>query len=855
MGLGLQALLARGTVRRGFGGLVAIVVVATLGLGAALTSIEAAERTRSAYPDYLERADVADLVVNPVLANPRTEELIETTPGVRRVVSDSLLNAGPMPYPGDQVGNFLQTRMSQDGRYLDQDRPVVRDGRMIGRSGQEAFLDVEGAEVLGVEVGDEMTLGFFGVDPEDPAGDSLANPLGRSRVRVVGIGTFADEPLPQVGFPRTRILVTPDVAAEFDCLQQTPDPTDEHTADELIVELVGLDCAMSYRYYSIDVEGGRDRAAAVSAELGRRFRDENAHLPAAMRQAEIGYFLIPSFTADDARSVEQSLSPIITALRAFGVTAALATVVGVLVLVLRHLRRREREVAVWRSLGLGAAGRSAGIGIGPVAAAALGALGGAVAALAASPVGPVASARTIVPRPGHSLTAVTLGAGVAALFLLVVPTAVLAWRTAVRARTGARARRRPSWEASLPGSPMAALGLRVAFRGRDAMPAILGAASAVTVVTATLVFATGLDQLVDTPTRFGWPFDLAVLGNAGYGPVDREAIAADLDRPGVDGWGLATLTGNLTIDGETAPILAGREGFDALVAGTSVVDGHVPTGADEIGIGARTADDLGVGVGDEVTIGSPYGEHDVQVSGIVVLPTVGPLESDSTSVGTGALLPAPLLEATYDGAEEATGMTPVELADVSAALVVVDLAPGVDPQAFVDDLGEGILRWDGSGAFLRVYAEPLRPAAIIDVAAMRGVPALLAGVFGLAMIGTVVAGLISGTRARRHEIAVLRALGATPRQRGLSIRVHAVTTMVVGLVVGLPLGVLLGRLAFRYFADLLGVAPDLRVAVLVLAGVAGGAVLVAFVTAEALSRARTTRRPLPTAEVETTGYR
>ena len=74
--MGLQGLLARGTVRRGLGGLVAIVVVATLGLGAALTSIEAAERTRSAYPDYLERADVADLVVNPVLANARTEELI-----------------------------------------------------------------------------------------------------------------------------------------------------------------------------------------------------------------------------------------------------------------------------------------------------------------------------------------------------------------------------------------------------------------------------------------------------------------------------------------------------------------------------------------------------------------------------------------------------------------------------------------------------------------------------------------------------------------------------------------------------------------------------------------------------------
>ena len=116
-----------------------------------------------------------------------------------------------------------------------------------------------------------------------------------------------------------------------------------------------------------------------------------------MRQAEIGYFLIPSFTADDARSVEQSLSPIATALRAFGVTAALATVVGVLVLVLRHLRRRERELAVWRSLGLAPPAGPSAIGVGPGGRRRPGRAGRAVAALAASPVGPVASARTIVP--------------------------------------------------------------------------------------------------------------------------------------------------------------------------------------------------------------------------------------------------------------------------------------------------------------------------------------------------------------------------------------------------------------------------------------------------------------------------
>ena len=57
---------------------------------------------------------------------------------------------------------------------------------------------------------------------------------------------------------------------------------------------------MTYRYYSLDVEGGRDDAAAVVAELGRRFQAENRNLPASMRQADIGYNLIPSFTADDA---------------------------------------------------------------------------------------------------------------------------------------------------------------------------------------------------------------------------------------------------------------------------------------------------------------------------------------------------------------------------------------------------------------------------------------------------------------------------------------------------------------------------------------------------------------------------
>jgi hypothetical protein len=72
-------MLARTAFRRSWGGLIAIVLVLAIGLGAAVTAIEAADRTVSAYPDYLERNEVADLVVNTVLANERTQEIIEGT--------------------------------------------------------------------------------------------------------------------------------------------------------------------------------------------------------------------------------------------------------------------------------------------------------------------------------------------------------------------------------------------------------------------------------------------------------------------------------------------------------------------------------------------------------------------------------------------------------------------------------------------------------------------------------------------------------------------------------------------------------------------------------------------------------
>jgi hypothetical protein len=364
----------------------------------------------------------------------------------------------------------------------------------------------------------------------------------------------------------------------------------------------------------------------------------------------------------------------------------------------------------------------------------------------------------------------------------------------------------------------------------------------VAVVTGTLLFAVGLGRSIDAPCRFGWPFGLVALANFRYGPVDLDAVAADLDRPEVDGWSAAVLSGSLSIEGEATPSIVARGG--AVLDERALVEGRLPSGAGEIALGVQTARDIDREVGDQVTVTSLLGDATATVSGLVVLPAVGPFQSDITNLATGAYLPGELLEATYQGAEEATGSTPSELADGQAALVAIDLAADADEREVADALAAQIDSWDPSG-FGLTFVDALRPATIRDLAAIRGLPSVLAASFAAGMAVAMVAGLTAGTRARRYELAVVRSLGATRRQRRASVRIHVLTTVTVGLALGLPLGIAAGRVGYRRFADDLGVATDVPGPALVIGIVAGGALLLALVTAEVLGRRAVARRPIP----------
>lgn len=150
--------------------------------------------------------------------------------------------------------------------------------------------------------------------------------------------------------------------------------------------------------------------------------------------------------------------------------------------------------------------------------------------------------------------------------------------------------------------------------------------------------------------------------------------------------------------------------------------------------------------------------------------------------------------------------------------------------------GDGISSADLIASLARDvdHVEIQGPATPQDVLALRNVRALpkaLAAflvLLGLAGLGHA---LVTAARRRRHDLAVLRALGFRPRQSGACIAWQAMTVAAVGLLAGIPFGIVVGRRMWQLVADatpLLYVPP-------VAAAAAAVAVPVSFLAASLLA--------------------
>ena len=144
---------------------------------------------------------------------------------------------------------------------------------MLRRGGAEVFLNRHAADELGLDVGDEITLAFYrpsftiGLNAPEfgPARDDVVEPIGRSTARVVGIGTLATDVLPDDLYPQSVMLISPEVGEQFTCTFNPIDADADLTIQEHLLATFPADCALSYRYFSLQIAGGDDAVA-----VGRR---------------------------------------------------------------------------------------------------------------------------------------------------------------------------------------------------------------------------------------------------------------------------------------------------------------------------------------------------------------------------------------------------------------------------------------------------------------------------------------------------------------------------------------------------------------------------------------------------------
>lgn len=819
----------RTTLRSRLGGFLAVVLLGGLLGGVAMATVAGARATQSAYPDYLALSNTSELTftystagtfVNPY--NPAFTRRIDHVRGVRSVGVEPFLALNLITRSGSPItvagfdDSEVDTDGSFNGMFVSQDRPVADQGRVFDPTRVDEFETTsEAAQINHWRVGQNFRFGAYSFPQLVNADYSFKNvkPVYVFTARMVGIvgdaETVANDQIDELP---GAVIFTPALTRALPL------------------------STVAYPQYDLTVPGG-------STGVGRVERELVSMLP---RAATYTF----NVTSAHEGAVERAVEPESIALGAFGIITGLAMLVIVTQAITRGVRRNAREFDVLRALG--ATPRMLvldGVG-GYLGALALAGLLAAVTSLALSPLFPIGAVRQIDPAPGLHTDALVLAVG---LGLLVVVLAVLALGfTALLVRR--RAARpsddepvRPSRVAQaatqmgLPASGV--MGIRFAFeRGgsRNSVPVgstLIGCVLAVSVVTATLTFGSGLSTLVTHPSLYGWNWDYSIqqVGGGNVPPVTQAMIGRD---PDVASWA-DYQTADVQIDGQAVPMLLARPGA---AIGPPILSGRGLEGNHQIVLGGATLKQLHKTVGDFVTAtyGSPADEPlyvpptRLRIVGTTTLPAVGNPEGGlHPSMGAGGLmsidLPSPAFRRALNSPDPNLNGPP---------LVFVRLRSTVSRSAGLASLEQVVHRSDrvldadpqaGGGLFEVVKVE--QPAEIVNYKMMGSTPAYLA--LGLAA-GAVVAlalTLVASIRRRRRELALLRTLGYVQRQLAAVVSWQASAVAVVGIAVGIPVGIVAGRQLWAAFADAIYAvaAPTVPTVQLVLVGL--GALVLANVVA------------------------
>jgi hypothetical protein len=413
-----------------------------------------------------------------------------------------------------------------------------------------------------------------------------------------------------------------------------------------------------------------------------------------------------------------------------------------------------------------------------------------VTAIVASNWFPVGLGRKVDPRRGVHADWVVLLPGAIAIALLVLgATALIAWFSCRASEsTAARVQLGPvSWVRRT--APVAlGLGATMAFdggSGRRRVPvraALVGAVAGVLGVVATLTINHGLTDALRHPERAGVAWDAQVSPlTSDFTPDGVRPGLVDQVRAVPDVTSVAEVDRMvIEVNDLGVPTFTVRPppSSDATI-GLVTIEGRDPQQADEAAIGPATARLLHVGIGDTMTVG-PAGTR-VRVVGKALFPSTVHATFDEGLWLTPVTYDANLPDEDGDPSIEAT--------------VVARFRDGVDTEAATKRL-EQVL-----GDDVGLVGSADLPPELVNLRNVRGLPTLLAGFLALLAIAALGHVLATSVRRRRHEFAVLRALGVTRRGVRLILSAQGTAIGLAGILLGIPLGLAVGRMGWQAVAD------------------------------------------------------
>jgi len=671
------------------------------------------------------------------------------------------------PPIGDEIARTLE-------------RPALLAGRVFnpGRA-DEVMVTPQFAQVYHKDVGDTITLLLATPKQMNEHFDGSTGPPRGPRIKasIVGIGrtvfgsTPADKPAGKGG-----VLASPALLAHYRA------------------NILGAN-GQTYINALIRLKGGAAAIPAFRADLARVTGRPDIDV---LNNRKFFGGLVERLTRYEA-----------ACLFAFALAALVAALFLIGQSVARYISATVADLQVLQAVGMTPRQAVASATAPPLLVAAVGSTLGVAAALVASRWMPIGAASYSEPRPGVSADWLILGPG-----WVLAPALVAAGSAAAAALALAARRRRPVPRRSAVAAAAAAAGFGVPVvvgarfalepgRGRAAVPvrpALLGAVAGVLGVLAAFTFSAGVSDASANPARFGQTWQLFTsLGQSGqdFGPVSPvlRAVAADRDVTGV---------GDARVGGAQSGHVSVESFTYAPVAGTRVravlTGGRMPSAPDEIVLAPTTARDMHAATGSVVRLAGAAGPRALTVTGIGFVPS-GP----HNYYDDGAWLTPAGFDRLFGGAHHA----------FKFHVATVALRPGADVEAVAHRLTAKAAAIKGGQAFAFTPAPPLEQVqAVRDVAAL---PLALSAFLAVLAIGAVGHALSIAVRRRRHELAVLRALGLTRRQSRLVIVTQATLLAVIGLAFGIPLGIALGRILWRAAADMTPLAYHPPVALWALA--------------------------------------